>query len=60
MLLTAKFAMSTFIRSNTEKIALKEERAKELEQDTCKVNIVLTKRGDLRQSFHLRKGGKKS
>lgn len=60
MLLTAKFAMSTFIRSNTEKIALREETAKDLELDTCKVNIVFTKRDDLRQSFHLRKGDKKS
>lgn len=51
MLLTAKFAMSTFIRSSTEKMALEEGRAKQLEPDTYKANRVLTKRGHLRPIF---------
>lgn len=47
MLVTAKFAMSTFIRSNTEKIALREKEEKDLEQGTCKASTVLEERGEL-------------
>lgn len=59
MLVTAKFAMSTFIRSNTEKIALREKGEKHLELGTCQVSTVLEERGkQIWEAFHLKKGSK--
>lgn len=59
MLVTAKFAMSTFIRSNTEKIALRERGEKHLELGTCKGSAVLRNEGNrFRKAFHLREGSK--